>query len=116
MRHFLLSMALAACTVVGAQFIGTSSAVADDVWYANDGGYQMYIVSDSVRSGVDWLNCSVKYVDEDGVLAYIKNYKFFAKGYGPNEKWYYQVGNHGVYMPPGSFMFNLMIRATNCND
>lgn len=107
MKKFLLSTVLAACTIVGAQFIGTSSAVAADYWCGtNSEGNQLYLVTESVRGGDGWVNCNVKFVD-DGNLVYTKYYEFSSKG----TRWYYFVGNHGVYVAPGSLMYRVLIAA-----
>lgn len=113
MKKFLLSTVLAACTIVGAQFIGTSSAFAADYWCGtNSEGNQLYLVTESVRGGSDWVNCNVKFVDDDGNLVYTKHYEFSSKG----TRWYYFVGNHGVYVAPGSLMYHVLIAAQEYDD
>ena len=113
MKKFLLSTVLAACTIVGSQFIGTSSAFAADYWCGtNSDGNQLYLVTESVRGGDGWVNCNVKFVDDDGNLVYTKPYEFWSKG----TRWYYTVREHGVYVQPGTLLYHILTVAQEYDD
>lgn len=97
-------MVLAAATVVGAQFVSTPAASAQDVWAASSSkGYEYYVISESVHGQWGHFYCEVKTV-YNGRLQYTTRDEFAYDSWG----WYYVIDHKRTYISPGSIMYSIM--------
>lgn len=104
MKKFFLSIALAVVTAIGAQFVSTPAASAEDIWAGESRmGYQIYVVSESVGGQWNDFHCDVKSV-YNGRLTDKKRYYYELRG----SQWYLTVSYRTVPVQEGSIPYNII--------
>ena len=97
-------MVLAVVTAIGAQFVSTPAASAEDIWAGeNRMGYQIYVVSESVHGQWDHFYCDTKTVYNNRLVGGHHEY-YELRG----SQWYLTVSYRTVSVEPGSIPYNII--------